>query len=122
MSRFVKETLPLAAYGGGTGVMTMTLNNSLNLIHQAHTHFPVATMMVAPYEMAAGGAAVVVTMNFLKRQGAKFNGLPVATGLLLGVAFGAAVTAATSRLDAHLHNRVERSFEQIESPAPGPDR
>ena len=100
----------------------MTFNNGLNLIQQAHAHIPIATMAIAPHEMAAGGAAVVLTMNRLKTRGAKFHGLPVATGLLLGVAFGAAVTAGTSKLDEHLHERVERFFEQIEASAPGLDR
>lgn len=122
MSRFVKETLPLATYGVGTGVILITANNALTYIQQAQGLIPVVTMMTGAQEIAAGGAAIVITRDYLKKNKAKFRLSPVLTGVFLGAALGAAVTAGSNKADEYLHERVERSFEQIEAPAPGLDR
>lgn len=112
MSRFVKETLPLAAYGGGMGLFIVSLNNGINFLHQATTSFPVATLLIGSFEMASGGALLVTTFNHLKDQKAKFDIRPVAAGLVLGAAFGAAVIATTPKIDASISNWLKGTTSQ----------
>lgn len=110
MSRFVRETLPLATYGIGTGVILITANNALTYIQQAQGLIPVVTMMTGAQEIAAGGAAIVITNNYMKENKAKFSWPPVLTGVFLGVALGAAVTAGSNKADEYLTDRMQRGL------------
>ncbi len=109
----ISETLPLTAYGLGTGLLTITGNNGLEIMHKANDVMPIATMAICPWMMAVGGAAVVGSHILLKERAAAFRWTPVLSGLVLGVSFGAAVAAKTEDLDTYIDRALEGRMAQL---------